>query len=41
MTNFPPEELNQALVPALSMFLFQFSDYAGGDRRITQHGKVL
>ena len=42
MTNIPPEELNQALrSPQLSMFLFQFSDYAGGDRRIRSKDKVL
>ncbi|HOE34915.1 MAG: hypothetical protein GX415_05760 [Chloroflexi bacterium] len=42
MTNIPPAELNEALrSPQLSMFLFQFSDYAGGHRRIRSKDKVL
>ena len=42
MTNIPPEELNDALrSPQLSMFLFQFSDYAGGGRRVRSKDKVL
>ncbi len=42
MTNIPSEELNEALrSPQLSMFLFQFSDYAGGNRRIRSKDKVL
>ena len=42
MTDIPPEEVNEALrSPQLSMFLFQFSDYAGGDRPPRSKEKVL
>ena len=42
MTDIPSDELNDALrSPQLSMFLFQFSDYAGGHRRIRSKDKVL
>lgn len=42
MTDISTEELNEALrSPQLSMFLFQFSDYAGGNRRIRSKDKVL
>ncbi|MFZ3151571.1 MAG: hypothetical protein WA116_07805 [Anaerolineaceae bacterium] len=42
MTDVPADELNEALrSPQLSMFLFQFSDYAGGNRRIRSKDKVL
>jgi len=42
MTDIPPEEVNEALrSPQLSMFLFQFSDYAGGDRPARSKEKVL
>lgn len=42
MTDIPPEEIDEALrSPQLSMFLFQFSDYAGGNRRIRSKDKVL
>jgi F420-non-reducing hydrogenase small subunit len=42
MTDIPPEEINQALrSPQLSMFLFQFSDYVGGDRPPRSKEKVL
>jgi len=42
MTDIPSDELNDALrSPQLSMFLFQFSDYAGGNRRIRSKDKVL
>jgi F420-non-reducing hydrogenase small subunit len=42
MTNIPPEEINESLrSPQLSMFLFQFSDYAGGHRRVRSKDEVL
>ena len=42
MTDIPPEEINEALrSPQLSMFLFQFSDYAGGDRPPRSKEQVL
>jgi F420-non-reducing hydrogenase small subunit len=42
MTDIPPEEVDGALrSPQLSMFLFQFSDYAGGDRPPRSKEKVL
>jgi len=42
MTDIPSEEIDEALrSPQLSMFLFQFSDYAGGNRRIRSKEKVL
>lgn len=42
MTDIPAEELDEALrSPQLSMFLFQFSDYAGGDRPPRNKDKVL
>ncbi len=42
MTDIPPEEINAALrSPQLSMFLFQFSDYAGGNRRVRSKDEVL
>lgn len=42
MTNVPEEELHEALLsPQLALFLFQFSDYAGEDRKPRPKGKVL
>ncbi len=42
MTDIPPEEIDAALrSPQLSLFLFQFSDYAGGDRPPRPKEKVL
>lgn len=42
MTDIPPEEINAVLrSPQLSLFLFQFSDYAGGDRPPRHKEKVL
>jgi len=42
LTDTPPEEINDALrSPQLSMFLFQFSDYAGGNRPPRSKEKVL
>lgn len=42
MTDIPPAEINQALKsPQLALFLFQFSDYAGGDRPPRPKEKVL
>jgi F420-non-reducing hydrogenase small subunit len=42
MTDIPSEEVNEALrSPQLSMFLFQFSDYAGGHRPPHRKEKVL
>ena len=42
MTDIPPDEVREALVsPQLALFLFQFSDYAGGDRKPRPAGKVL
>lgn len=42
MTDITPQEIDEALrSPQLSMFLFQFSDYAGGNRRIRSKEKVL
>jgi hypothetical protein len=42
MTDIPPEEINSALhSPQLSLFLFQFTDYMGGDRKPRPKEKVL
>ena len=42
LTDVPPDELREALVsPQLALFLFQFSDYAGGHRKIRPKEKVL
>jgi F420-non-reducing hydrogenase small subunit len=42
MTDIPPEDVNEALrSPQFSMFLFQFPDYAGGDRSPRRKEKVL
>lgn len=42
MTDIPAEEVNEALrSPQLSLFLFQFSDYAGGNRKPRSKDKVL
>jgi len=42
MTDIPPDEVREALVsPQLALFLFQFSDYAGGGRKPRPAGKVL
>jgi F420-non-reducing hydrogenase small subunit len=42
MTDIPVEEVNEALrSPQLSLFLFQFSDYAGGHRKPRSKDKVL
>jgi len=42
MTDVPDEELDAALrSPQLALFLFQFSDYAGGERAIRPKEKVL
>ena len=42
MTDIPPQEIDEALrSPQLSMFLFQFSDYSGGNRRVRSKEKVL
>lgn len=42
MTDIPPEEINIALhSPQLSLFLFQFTDYMGGDRKPRPKEKVL
>jgi F420-non-reducing hydrogenase small subunit len=42
LTDIPPEEINAALhSPQLSMFLFQFTDYAGGSRPPRPKEKVL
>lgn len=42
MTDIPPDELDQALrSPQLALFLFQFSDYAGGERPPRPKEKVL
>ncbi len=42
MTDIPPEEIREALhSPQLSLFLFQFSDYAGGTRPPRSKDKVL
>jgi F420-non-reducing hydrogenase small subunit len=42
MTDIPPEEINQALhSPQLSLFLFQFTDYLGNDRKPRPKEKVL
>lgn len=42
MTDIPAEEVNEALrSPQLSLFLFQFSDYAGGHRKPRSKDKVL
>jgi F420-non-reducing hydrogenase small subunit len=42
MTDIPPEEVGEALrSPQLSMFLFQFSDYADQDRAPRNKDKIL
>lgn len=42
MTDIPEDELYEALLsPQLALFLFQFSDYAGGGRLPRPPGKVL
>ncbi len=42
MTEIPAEEVSQALKsPQLSLFLFQFSDYEGGDRPPRDKNRVL
>ncbi len=42
MTDIPREEIAQALVsPQFALFLFQFSDYAGGNRPIRHKEKVI
>jgi F420-non-reducing hydrogenase small subunit len=42
MTDVPETEIEQGLrSPQLAMFLFQFSDYAGGDRLVRPKEKVL
>ena len=42
LTNIPPEEVYEALLsPQLSLFLFQFSDYAGTDQKPRPKEKVL
>lgn len=42
MTDISDEELREALVsPQLALFLFQFSDYAGGERQPRSKEKVL
>ncbi|HPC06668.1 MAG TPA: hypothetical protein PLI60_08095, partial [Anaerolineaceae bacterium] len=42
MTDIPAGEVNEALrSPQLSMFLFQFSDYAGGTHHPRSKDKVL
>ncbi|MDF1515011.1 MAG: hypothetical protein P1S60_14465 [Anaerolineae bacterium] len=42
MTDIPDEEIDSALrSPQLSLFLFQFSDYAGGERPPRQKEKVF
>jgi len=42
MTDIPADELDRALrSPQLALFLFQFSDYAGGDRPPRPKEKVL
>jgi len=42
LTDIPQEELREALVsPQLALFLFQFADYAGGERAPRPKEKVL
>jgi hypothetical protein len=42
MTDIPEEEIDAALrSPQLALFLFQFSDYAGGNRVVRPKEKVL
>jgi F420-non-reducing hydrogenase small subunit len=42
MTDIPPAEIESALLsPQLSLFLFQFTDYAGGDRPPRPKEKIL
>ncbi len=42
MTDIPEEEIDAALrSPQLALFLFQFSDYAGGNRVVRSKEKVL
>lgn len=42
MTDIPPDEINAALrSPQLALFIFQFSDYSGGNRPPRQKEKVL
>jgi hypothetical protein len=42
MTDIPPAEIESALLsPQLSLFLFQFTDYAGQDRPPRPTEKIL
>jgi F420-non-reducing hydrogenase small subunit len=42
MTDIPKDVISQALVsPQFALFLFQFSDYAGGDRPARRKDKVI
>ncbi len=42
MTDVPDEEIDAGLrSPQLALFLFQFSDYAGGARAVRPKEKVL
>jgi hypothetical protein len=42
MTDIPRDVISQALVsPQFALFLFQFSDYAGGDRPARRKDKVI
>ncbi len=42
MTDVPEAEIDEALrSPQLALFLFQFSDYASGDRLVRPKEKVL
>jgi hypothetical protein len=42
LTDIPDKEIDTALrSPQLSLFLFQFSDYAGGERPPRQKEKVF
>jgi hypothetical protein len=42
MTDIAEEEIDAALrSPQLALFLFQFSDYAGGQRVVRSKDKVL
>jgi hypothetical protein len=42
MTDISRDEIAQALVsPQFALFLFQFSDYAGGNRPVRNKEKVI
>ncbi len=42
LTDIPPQQLREALLsPQLALFLFQFNDYDGGDRKPRPKEKVL